>query len=63
MDDVIIEALTNHLQAHTGGWVSPSSMVSTNQNIDKRVHYRNKSLDSWNFNKWEHIDLENSDLE
>ena len=65
MDDVIIEALTNHLQAHIRRLgKSKQSMVSELiKNIDKRVHYCNKSLDSLNFNKWEHIDLENSDLE
>ena len=65
MDDVIIEALTNHLQAHIRRLgKSKQSMVSELiKNIDKRVHYLQKSLDSLNFDRWEHIDLENSDLE
>ena len=64
IDDVIVEALTNHLQTHIRRLgKSKQSMVSELiKNIDKRVHYVNKSLDSLNFRRWEHIDLENSDL-
>jgi hypothetical protein len=31
--------------------------------VDWRIEYLNKSLDSWDFNGWEHIDVENSDME
>ena len=31
--------------------------------VDWRIEYLNKSLDSLDFNKWEHIDVENSDME
>ena len=31
--------------------------------VDWRIEYLNKSLDSLDFNKWEHIDVENSDTE
>ena len=31
--------------------------------VDWRIEYLNKSLDSWDFNGWEHIDWENSDME
>ena len=64
LDDVITEALTNHLQTHIRRLgKSKQSMVSELiKNIDKRVHYCNKSLDSLNFRRWEHLDLENSDL-
>ena len=31
--------------------------------VDWRIEYLNKSLDSWDFNGWEHFDVENSDME
>ena len=31
--------------------------------VDWRIEYLNKSLDSWDFNGWEHIDWENSDMQ
>ena len=31
--------------------------------VDWRIEYLNKSLDSWDFNGWEHIDVVNSDME
>ena len=30
--------------------------------VDWRIEYLNKSVDNMNFNKWEHIDVENSDM-
>ena len=30
--------------------------------MDKRVHYVNKSLNNWNFDKWQHIDFASSDF-
>ena len=30
--------------------------------IEKRIQYLNKSLDSMDFDEWEHIDHQNSDL-
>ena len=64
MDDVITETLTNHLQQHILRLGKSKQSVDCRSigNIQKRVHYVNKSLSSFNFDKWEHIDFENSDL-
>ena len=64
MDDVITEALTNHLQSYVRrlGTGRQSVDMRSIGNIKKRVHYINKSLSSVDFNKWEHIDFQNSDL-
>ena len=64
MDDVITETLTNHLQQHILRLGKSKQSVDCRSigNIQKRVHYVNKSLSSFNFDKWEHIDIENSDL-
>ena len=64
MDDVITEALTNHLQAYILRLGKSQQSVDCRSigNIQKRVHYVNKQLGSINFDAWEHIDFENSDL-
>lgn len=64
MDDVITEALTNHLQRHIRRLGKGKQSVDWKAmgEIKKRVHYVNKSLTSFKFNNWEHIDFENSDL-
>tara|TARA_B000000557_G_scaffold158446_1_gene128442 strand:+ start:118 stop:444 length:327 start_codon:yes stop_codon:yes gene_type:complete len=64
MNDVFTESLTNHLKE----WVNKlgrgrkSTQIKPALNVDKRIHYVNKSLDNWNFDKWEHIDFESSDF-
>ena len=64
MDDVITEALTNHLQSYVRrlGTGRQSMDMRRIGNIRKRVHYVNKSLSSLDFDGWEHIDFQNSDL-
>ena len=64
MDDVITEALTNHLQSYIRRLGKGSQGVDIRKvgNIQKRVHYVNKSLSSIDFDKWQHIDFQNSDL-
>ena len=64
MDDVITEALTNHLKEWVNklGRGKKSTKVKYIGDFDKRVHYVNKSLSNLDFNNWEHIDFENSDL-
>lgn len=65
IDDVITEALTNHLQRHIRKLGKGKKSVDWRAmgEIKKRVHYINKSLASINFNNWEHVDFENSDLD
>ena len=64
MDDVITEALTNHLQTYIRRLGTGKQSVDMRKvgNIHKRVSYVNKSLSSFEFNKWEHIDFQNSDF-
>lgn len=64
MDDVITEALTNHLQTYVRklGSGKQSIDVRFTGDIQRRVHYVNKSLSSIDFDGWEHIDFQNSDL-
>ena len=64
IDDLITEALTNHLQTHIRKLGTSKQSVDCRKigNIQKRVHYVNKSLDSIDFDGWEHIDFENSDF-
>ena len=64
MDDVITEALTNHLQSYVRRLGTGKQSVDMRRvgNIQKRVHYVNKSLSSLDFDRWEHIDFQNSDL-
>ena len=64
MDDVITEALTNHLKTYVKrlGTGKQSVDIRSIGNIRQRVQYVNKSLSSLGFNQWEHIDFQNSDL-
>tara|TARA_B100001250_G_C19804564_1_gene792667 strand:+ start:1339 stop:1929 length:591 start_codon:yes stop_codon:yes gene_type:complete len=64
MDDVITEALTNHLQMYINklGKGKQSVDIKKVGNIEKRVHYVNKSFSTLDFNHWEHIDFDCSDL-
>ena len=64
MDDVITEALTNHLKTYVRrlGLGKQSVDIRGIGNIKQRVHYVNKSLSSIGFNHWQHIDFQNSDL-
>jgi len=64
MDDVMTEALTNHLQRYIRklGYGKQSIDWKSIGNIQHRLHYVNKSLSSVGFDKWEHLDYENSDL-
>ena len=65
MDDVITEALTNHLQSYVRRLGTGKQSVDMRRagNIQKRVHYVNKSLSSLDFDGWQHIDFQNSDLQ
>ena len=64
MDDVMTEALTNHLQRYIRklGYGKQSVDWKSIGNIQHRLHYVNKSLSSVDFDKWQHLDYENSDL-
>ena len=67
LEDLFIEALTNHLKE----WVNKlgrgrkSTKIKHLGKMEKRIHYLNKSLDLNNldFDKWQHIDFENSDID
>ena len=65
MEDVITEALTNHLQSYIKRLGKGKQSVDMRRigNIQQRVQYVNKSLHSLDFNNWEHIDFINSDLQ
>lgn len=64
MEDIITEALTNHLQSYIKRLGRGKQSVDMRRigNIQQRVQYVNKSLNSLDFNNWEHIDFINSDL-
>jgi len=64
MDDVITEALTNHLKTYVRrlGLGKQSVDMRGIGNIRQAVRYVNKSLSSIEFNQWQHIDFQNSDL-
>lgn len=64
MDDVITEALTNHLQRYVRklGKGKQSTVWKEAGEIKRRVQYVNKSLSRIDFNEWEHIDFEYSDI-
>ena len=64
LEDVMIEALTHHLQSYILRLGKGSQGVDMRSigDIEKRIQYVNKSLDSLDFDKWEHIDYQNSDL-
>ena len=64
MDDVITEALTNHLKTYVRRLSLGKQSVDMRGigNIRQAVRYVNKSLSSIEFNQWQHIDFQNSDL-
>lgn len=64
MKDVFTESLTNHLKEWVNklGRGKKSTKIKPALEVNKRIHYVNKSLDNWNFDKWQHIDYENSDF-
>lgn len=64
MDDVITEALTNHLKTyiHRLGKGKQATDIRNVGDIKQRVQYLNKSLETLDFNAWEHIDFKNSDF-
>ena len=62
---IMLESLAHHMKR----WVfrlghgRQSFNAKDIGEVDWRIEYLNKSLDSWDFNTWEHIDVENSDME
>jgi hypothetical protein len=58
------EALTHHLQSYTLRLDKGRQgiVMQCIGDIEKRIQYLNKSLDSMDFDEWEHIDYQNSDL-
>ena len=64
IDDVITECLTNHLKTYIKklGNGKKSTNFKKIGEFETRVHYVNKSLEKLDFDGWEHIDFENSDL-
>lgn len=63
-DEVITEALTNHLQTYIKrlGKGEQGVDIRSIGRISSRIQYVNKSLSSIDFSNWEHIDFQNSDL-
>lgn len=63
--EMMLESLAHHMKR----WVfrlghgKQSFNAKDIGEVDWRIEYLNKSLDSWDFNGWEHIDWENSDME
>ena len=64
LDEVIVECLTNHLKTYIKklGKGKKSTNFQRIGDYKTRVHYVNKSLENLDFEGWEHIDIENSDL-
>ena len=64
MDDVITETLTNHFKNYIIrlGKGKQAADIRNVGDIKQRVQYLNKSLETLDFNSWEHIDFKNSDL-
>ena len=64
LDDVITEGLTNHLQTYilNLGKGEKSTDIRKSGDIQKRIQYVNKSISKLDFEGWNHIDFENSDL-
>lgn len=63
-DEVISEALTNHLTGYVKRLGKGSQAVDIRGigYIPTRIQYVNKTLSSLEFSNWEHIDFQNSDL-
>ena len=64
LDDVMSECLTNHLKTHIKklGLGKKSTNHKKIGDIATRLRYVNKSFDKIDFDCWEHIDIQNSDL-
>ena len=64
LDYVITEGLTNHLQTYilNLGKGEKSTDIRKSGDIQKRIQYVNKSISKLDFEGWNHIDFENSDL-
>ena len=64
LDDVITEGLTNQLQNYilNLGKGEKSTDIRKSGDIQKRIQYVNKSISKLDFEGWNHIDFENSDL-
>ena len=64
LDDVIIEALNNHLKRHIKKLGNGKQATNFKKigDFSSRIHYVNKSLLKYDFDGWEHIDIQNSDL-
>ena len=64
LDDVITEGLTNHLQTYilNLGKGEKSTDIRKSGDNQKRIQYVNKSISKLDFEGWNHIDFENSDL-
>ena len=62
---IMLESLAHHMKR----WVFRLGHGKQSFNakdigvVDWRIEYLNKSLDNWDFNGWEHFDVENSDME
>ena len=65
IEEVMIEAVTHHLQAYVLRLGTGKQGVDMRKvgDIKRRIQYVNKSLEGLDFNCWDHIDWENSDLE
>ena len=63
--EMMLESLAHHMKR----WVFRLGHGKQSFNakdigvVDWRIEYLNKSLDSWDFNGWENIDVRNSDME
>ena len=64
LDDVMSECLTNHLKTHIKklGLGKKSTNHKKIGDFSTRLRYVNKSFDKIDFDCWEHIDIQNSDL-
>ena len=64
LDDVMSECLTNHLKTYVKklGDGKKSTNHKKIGDFETRLHYVNKSLLKYDFDGWEHIDIQNSDL-
>ena len=63
--EIMLESLAYHLKAYILrlGKGKQSFNAKDIGEVDWRIEYLNKSLDSWDFNGWEHLDVENSDMD
>ena len=61
---IMLESLAHHMKTYILrlGKGKQSFKAKEVGIMDWRIEYLNKSLDSWDFNGWEHLDVENSDM-